>query len=106
MIGRAFVLGSKEAVVGFRLAGIRGEVVEDRETALKLFKCLVSSGDYRLLVITEGIARFLRNEIEEIKSRKLFPLIVEIPDRGGFREKPSDFLERMIREALGLSLKG
>lgn len=105
MIGKVFVLGSKEAVVGFRLAGIRGEVVEDREMALKLFKRVFSSGDYRLLIVTEGVARFLRSEIEEAKARKLFPLVVEVPDRGGFREKPSDFLERMIKEALGLGFE-
>ncbi|MBC7331136.1 MAG: V-type ATP synthase subunit F [Synergistetes bacterium] len=106
MIGKAFVLGNKEAVTGFRLAGIEGKVPEDKETALKTFYQIVSSGKYSLLIITESVASMIREEIEEVKSRELYPLIVEIPERGGWREKPDDYLERAIREALGLEIKG
>ncbi|MCS7232902.1 MAG: V-type ATP synthase subunit F [Synergistetes bacterium] len=106
MKGKIFVLGNKEAVTGFQLAGISGETPEDKESAIKAFHNVFSSGKYALLIITEEIASMIREEIEEVKSKELYPIIVEIPGKGGWKEKHHDYLERAIREALGLGLKG
>lgn len=105
-MGKVFVLGSKETVLGFRLAGVRGEVVGDRESTLRVLQRILSSDSYKLLIISEGVANLIRQEIEEIKGKELYPLIVEVPERGGWRERSYDYLERMIREALGIDLKG
>lgn len=106
MIGKVFVLGSKEAVIGFRLVGVPGKIPEDKESALKAFHEVISSRRYVLLIITEEVASMIREEIEEIRSRELYPLIVEIPEKDGWRERPNDYLERTIRDALGLGIKG
>jgi len=106
MIGKAFVLGNKEAVVGFRLAGVEGKTVEDKESALRTLYQLLSSGSYCLLIITEDVASMIREELEDIRSKELYPLIVEIPTKGGWEEKPHNYLERAIKEALGLEVKG
>lgn len=106
MIGRIFVLGTKEAVIGFRLVGVPGKGPEDKESALKAFHEAISSGKYALIIITEEIASMIREEIEEVKSRELYPLIVEIPEREGWKEKSNDYLEKMVRDALGLGIKG
>ncbi len=104
-MGSVFVIGSKEVVIGFRLAGVKGEVAEDRESALKALNRALSAGSYKLILISEGIGELLRNEIEEIRAKELYPIVLEVPEMGGWRKKPHNYLERAIREALGLNIK-
>lgn len=90
-------------MLGFRLAGIEGQVVntpEETRTALdKAFRI----EDIGIIVIPERVAQSIRTVVDQYIYKTTFPLIIEIPDRLGPVEGRKSVRE-MIREAVGIHL--
>jgi V/A-type H+-transporting ATPase subunit F len=78
---KAFVIGDKSVVLGFRLVGIRGETVSDKSEALDTLKKAMSMEDIGIILVTDDMSSQIQNVIDEIRSKGTAPMIVEIPKR-------------------------
>ena len=91
-----------DTLVGLRLAGIPGVRVQDREGALAAIDDAVAQSDIAILLITEALAEQCQDKLAPMKLSAQTPLVVEIPDRHGTRNK--DSITRYIRETIGVKL--
>ncbi len=96
------VVADEDTVAGFRCAGVPGIVVRNAAQAERELERFHQQGAQIVLVTTEQIANSVREKVNEIRFGEAFPLVVEIPGREGPSEE-SPSLERMIREAVGIS---
>ena len=90
-------------LAGMRLAGIEGIVVHERQEVLRELKKIKETKDLGILLITELLVERVEPEIDEMRTSKSLPIIVEIPDRHGSR-RSADILSRTIRESIGLKI--
>jgi V/A-type H+-transporting ATPase subunit F len=101
---KVFLLSDNtDTLVGFRLAGIEGILVKDKDDALRQMKKLQAAKDIGLLLITEKLAEKIKDEINRLKLENNLPIIIEVPDRHGSR-RPPDYLTRYIRQTIGLKI--
>ena len=91
--------GDNETLTALRLAGL----TETYGTTDKFHECTTDT-EVALILITEKLAAELSSHINEIRQQKLFPIIVEIPDKGGPQEK-EDKIVRIIKRAVGVELE-
>jgi V/A-type H+-transporting ATPase subunit F len=98
-----YVVGDRQTVLGFRLVGIEGTEVADRDETLAALDEAVSKRDIGIILITEGVAGRVRDEVEARLYGMGFPLVLEIPDsRGASPDRPA--LEEIVRKAVGISI--
>lgn len=98
-----YVIGDKDTVLGFSLAGVDGEVVSSKEEAHEALKTAFQKEDMGVIVITERTAQWVRHEVDQYIYKTSFPLIIEIPDREGPLEGRGSIRD-MIRTAVGIKL--
>ena len=91
-----------DTMVGLRLAGIPGCRVAPREEALEAIDAAVADPSVGILLITEALAAMCQDKLAPMKLSAHTPLVVEIPDRHGSRNK--DSITRYIREAIGVKV--
>ena len=116
--------GEDELVTAFRFTGVDGAIVEDEQTAHALFSALsggssrtqqadtwVDSRDhthnnnqkeYHILILSEQVAYWLKNELNEWQLSGRYPLIVEIPAFNAAVSGSRRSLVDAIREAIGI----
>lgn len=92
-----------DTLVGMRLSGITGVVVRDKNEALKEFNNCLANKDIAILIVTEKIFDFLKDELIKIKLKNKFPLVVEIPTRDGLK-RDDDFITKYINESIGINV--
>lgn len=98
-----FVIGDEDTIIGFRLVGVEGRVVESILQAKEAFKVAVSTQDVGVILITEKIAQKIREEIEPYIYESTFPLVLEIPDRQGVGNSKKSLTD-LIEEAVGINI--
>lgn len=108
-----FVIGERELVLGFMLAGVRGRPVSNRQDALDAFNLVTAQVSSvtasaeqdrpKVLILTEDVADMLAPEIQAWQMRGATPLIVEIPGLSG-RVPGRKTLTDSIREAVGINV--
>lgn len=99
---RVFVLGHEDAVLGFWLAGVEGEILADPAQAVARLEELHRGGEVGLVVITSDLARGMGRQLEEFRSRYTLPIVLEIPAPGETVRRPS--ARELLRRAVGASL--
>ena len=100
---RYFVISDNtDTHVGLRLAGIEGVIARSREEGLEAIGKALQDPTIGILLITEGLAELCADKLAPLKMTSRTPLIVEIPDRHGQRNK--DAIGKYIREAIGVKL--
>ena len=100
---RYFVISDNtDTHVGLRLAGIEGVIARDREEGLAALETALADPTIGILLITEGLAEQCADRLAPLKMEGRTPLVVEIPDRHGTRNK--DAITRYIREAIEVRL--
>ncbi|MDO5649110.1 MAG: V-type ATP synthase subunit F [Gallicola sp.] len=92
-----------DTLVGMRLTGISGIVVHGRKESREAFHLCLKDKEIGILILTEKVFDFVKEECMEIKLKRKFPLIVEIPDRHGLRRSP-DFITEYINDSIGISI--
>ncbi|MBN2351195.1 MAG: V-type ATP synthase subunit F [Spirochaetales bacterium] len=98
-----YIIGDEDAVLGFRLVGVRGAAVTNREQAERAFHAALENEQNGILIITERVAELIRPLVDRFLFREKFPLIVEVQDRLGPLEGKKD-LRGMVNEAIGIKL--
>ncbi|MCD6380359.1 V-type ATP synthase subunit F [bacterium] len=100
---RFYVIADENTVMGFKLVGLEGEIVETADEAREALKTAFESSDIGIIIITERIAASIHEEIEEYAFGRDFPLIMEIPDRKGTLEDRASIRE-MVNAAVGIKV--
>ncbi|MBU4255758.1 MAG: V-type ATP synthase subunit F, partial [Thermoplasmatales archaeon] len=79
------VIGDKDTVVGFALSGVKnGRVAENKKEAEDALKEFMETPNMHVIIITERIAELIRKEEGTWKKqKKIYPVIVEVPDKKG-----------------------
>lgn len=91
-----------DSIIGLRLAGIQGKLLQDSENALDEIEKISEDRDIGMILITPGIAKKLGSSLTELKKKNL-PLITEIPDSNP-QNTSSDNVTDYIRNAVGIKL--
>jgi len=100
---RFYVIGDEETVLGFRLVGVQGTVVSNKQDAETAIKKAREDEDLGVILITERTADLVRELVEELLYTTAFPLILEIPDRRG-PLKNRGSVRDIVKHAVGLSV--
>ena len=100
---RYHVIGDEDTVLGFRFAGIRGQVAETAEAARAALGEACDRRDVGIVIITDVIADQIREEVNRIRFSLALPLVVEVPGPGGPSPERRDLLE-LIHEAVGVKV--
>lgn len=97
------IIGDKDTVLGFSCAGVEGDVVTSRESALPAFERALKMPDLVVLILTEPVAAWLDAEVTAHKLSVKRPYIATIADIWGTRQSGRS-LEQLICEAVGVKL--
>lgn len=98
-----YVIGDPDTVLGFRLAGIDGEVIETPEEASDALERAFEKEDLGVIILPERIAEKIRSRVDQYLYKTTFPLIIEIPDRHGPLEDRGSIRD-LIRSAVGVGI--
>ncbi len=96
------VVGDLETVTGFALSGVRHVHVHERkEETLAKFDELFANENVGLIVVTYPIIDELGQELEEkLRTKKLLPIILRVPDKTGAVPEV-DELRDLIKRTVG-----
>ena len=99
------VIGDRDTVVGFRLAGISRCHVHDQPSETERFIREALSADVGVVIITERAASEVRGTIDRLRGEKgrVKPIFVEIPDKRG-PMTGEDRLQNLIRRVVGVEV--
>jgi V/A-type H+-transporting ATPase subunit F len=94
---------NRDTMVGMRLAGIKGIIVNDKKEAETEFDILINKKEVGILLLTEKVAENIRSKVNYVKQKLSYPLIVEIPDRHG-SIKNEDYITGYVRDSIGIKI--
>jgi vacuolar-type H+-ATPase subunit F/Vma7 len=97
-----FCIADKESSLGFRLSGIETREVSTRPETLEALKVALATADIGVILITEGVSSFIKDEVEELTYQKDLPLILELPSRGEGRRRKG--IGEVLKKAIGISI--
>ncbi len=95
------VIGDRDTVTGFRLAGIEGTQVGENANEIRDFIQRSLDRDVGIVIITRSRADMVREYLDRVRRERALvkPVFVEIPDKGGSPEEGR--LEHLIKRVLG-----
>ena len=97
---KVVAVGGKAFVTGFVLSGVNGEYASSPEEALEKIQKLVGDPEVGLIMVSDDMARPLRDQLTNIRTKKAVPLIYEVPGPGSKAEKVE--YRAMLRSILGV----
>ncbi len=100
---RYYVIGDEDTVLGFRYAGVPGQIVRDAAEARAALEAFKRPGDVAVLIVTEAIADLVRKEVNALRFDCELPLVAEVPGPGGPSPLRKDLLA-LIREVVGINV--
>ena len=100
-----YVIGDEEVVLGFRVVGIDGTIVDTADETAAAFDNVTSGeyGDIGILIITEKASLLIEDKVMEWQLAGQYPLLVEIPDMNGHIEGKISLLAS-IKKAVGIEV--
>lgn len=97
-------IGDEHTVTGFRLAGLKR--IFGNEDGKENLNKILADKTIGVLIVTERFAEENRAIVEEHKfSKKITPIIVEVPDVSGPLERAVDPIKELIKRAIGTDVK-
>lgn len=96
------ICNDQETLVGMRLAGVQGIILNDRTEVLETIEQKIKDDEIGIIIITKAIMQLAEKEIMAIKLKSKVKLIVEIPGAGLHYE--DDYITRHIRESIGIKI--
>jgi V/A-type H+-transporting ATPase subunit F len=100
---KILVIGNQEAVLGFSLTGVQGQVVATvDETNQALDKALLST-EIGIVLVTQDVSKMIQPRMDQLQLRSTIPLVVEIPGPEGVSpDQPS--LSDIVLRAIGVKI--
>lgn len=100
---KLLVLGNQDAVWGFALAGVPGQIVTTGEELQRALDTALADESVGVVLITEDVANLARQRVDTLKVRSTIPLVVEIPGPAGpGPDQPP--LSEVIRRSIGVRI--
>jgi V/A-type H+/Na+-transporting ATPase subunit F len=97
------VIGHPEAVLGFSLVGMEGQVATTTEEANQALDNALATKDIGIILITQDVAGWIESRMDELKLHSTVPLVVEIPGPEGVSpDQPS--LSDVVLRAIGVKI--
>jgi len=97
------VIADEDTVLGFRFAGVDGDVVETPAQAREAFQRARRDEDVGVIIMTEQSAASIGSEIERAIYESTRPIVVQIPGPEGSAPDRRT-LQRIIEETVGIKL--
>ncbi|RLC90594.1 MAG: Vacuolar H+transporting two-sector ATPase F subunit [Chloroflexi bacterium] len=100
---KLLVIGNQDAVWGFALTGIHGQVVTTVADLRQALDAALADEEIGIVLVTEDAADLDRQRVEKLMLRSTTPLIVELPGpQGPNPDRPS--LNDVIRRTIGVKI--
>jgi V/A-type H+-transporting ATPase subunit F len=100
---KLMVIGHPDAVRGFALVGVQGEIVTTADMLNDALDKALDDTSIGIILVTEDAAVMARQRIDYLAAHSTVPLVVEIPGPGGPQEdRPS--LSEVIRRTTGVRI--
>lgn len=97
---KVVAVGGKAFVTGFVLSGVSGEYVSSPAAALEKVQSLVKDPEVGLIMVSDDMAKPIRDDLTAVRSKRAVPLIYEVPGPGSKAEKVE--YRAMLRAILGV----
>jgi V/A-type H+-transporting ATPase subunit F len=97
---RVIAIGSRVFVTSFQLAGVEGIKISSSDQILNELNKLGSSDDIGLILLSDDMAKEIRFQLTDIRSKKPIPLIFELPAPGSTKE--SIDYRALLKQILGV----
>jgi len=99
------VVGTRDVVNGFQLAGIKDAYeCEDPWKAKEILEEVKDMNDVAIVIIPRSISGEIREFLDDWKREKgIYPVILEIPDRKETREF-EDPMRELVKRAIGIDI--
>ncbi len=97
-----FVIGDENAILGFSLVGIEGQVVKSLDEAKKALDAALTRKDLKILLITEDWAAQMQDRVDELKMNSRRPLVLDIPGPG--TQPRGESLRELVEKVIGLQI--
>ena len=96
---KILVIGHPEAVLGFSLVGVHGQIATSALEANQALSSALAASDVGIILVTEDVATLIESRMAELKLHSTVPLVVEIPGPGSAQSDQlalSEVVQRMI----------
>lgn len=97
------IIGDQDTVLGYRFAGVSGDVVEDAAQAKTAFEAALNDPSVTVLLVTEAVEDMIPELVMRHRMAAKPPYLVVVQDiwgpRGGRKS-----LQELINEAVGIRL--
>ena len=100
---KVLVIGHPDAVLGFSLAGVGGQIATTAAEVNHALDDAQASKDVGIVLVTQDVAEMIPARMEHLKLRSTIPLVMEIPSRGGVPEGQASLGDIVLR-AIGIKL--
>jgi V/A-type H+-transporting ATPase subunit F len=100
---KILVIGHPEAVLGFSLVGVHGQIATSAEEANQALSDALASPDVGIILVTEDVARLIEPRMAQLKLSSTVPLVVEIPGPEGVQsDQPT--LSEVVQQVIGIKI--
>ena len=100
---KLLVIGNPDAVRGFALAGVRGQIAATAEELNRALNTALADEEIGIVLVTEDVADLARRRVDMLMVRSAVPLVVEIPGpEGPSPDRPP--LSEVIRRTIGVRI--
>jgi len=95
------IIGNAEAVLGFSLVGVQGQVAENADEVNQALDEALRNPHVGIILVTEDVAKLAPARMDQLRMRSTVPLVVEIPGpQGPSPDQPS--LSEVVQRAVGV----
>ncbi len=94
------IIGSPDAVTGFKAIGVDAISVKTKAEAESKVKEIYNSTEYATLFITEDFVEQIKNFLDELPAKAL-PAIVAVPSQAGSTGAGLANLKKIVEQAVG-----
>ncbi len=100
---KLMVIGQQDAVWGFALVGVEGQIATTSETVNQALDAALNDKSIGIILVTEDAAALARQRMDHLAAHSTIPLVVEIPGPEKVQmERPS--LSEVIRRTTGVRI--
>jgi len=97
------IIGDQDTVLGYRFAGVSGDVVEDAAQAKTAFENALNATDVTVLLITEAVEDMIPDVVMKHRMAAKPPYLAVVQDIWGPRSGRKS-LQELINEAVGIRI--
>lgn len=98
---KVWVIGHVDAVLGFALVGVHGEIVDSVDDMNRALDSVLSNPELGLVLVTEDCSKLASERMTRLKSRIEPPLFLEIPSPAGTSSEGISFI-KLAEQSIGI----